>query len=69
MCALATVYIRDNIALGVDDYEDEFLVKVAEVSGIMDWLGKLPNGFDYEVSEGGKELSGGQRQTVAWQEP
>lgn len=63
--ALFSGSIRDNIALGVDDYEDEFLVKVAEVSGIMDWLGKLPNGFDYEVSEGGKELSGGQRQTVA----
>lgn len=63
--ALFSGTISDNIALGVDDYEDEFLVKVAEVSGIMDWLGKLPNGFDYEVSEGGKELSGGQRQTVA----
>lgn len=63
--ALFSGTIRDNIALGVDDYKDEFLVKVAEVSGIMDWLGKLPNGFDYEVSEGGKELSGGQRQTVA----
>ena len=57
--------IRDNIALGVDEYEDDFLVHVATVSGVMDWLGKLPNGFDYEVSEGGKELSGGQRQTVA----
>ena len=31
----------------------------------MDWLSKLPNGFDYELSEGGKELSGGQKQTVA----
>ena len=62
--ALFSGTIRDNIALGVDDYEDEFLVKVAEVSGIMDWLGKLPNGFDYEVSEG-QGLSGGQRQTVA----
>ena len=57
--------IRDNIALGVDEYDDDFLVHVATVSGVMDWLGKLPNGFDYEVSEGGKELSGGQRQTVA----
>ena len=29
------------------------------------WLAKTPNGFDYKLSEGGKELSGGQRQTIA----
>ncbi|MDA9714755.1 ATP-binding cassette domain-containing protein [bacterium] len=57
--------VRDNITLGVDNFEDDVLVKVAEISGVMDWLGKLPNGFDYKLSEGGKELSGGQKQTVA----
>ena len=57
--------VRDNITLGVDDFEDDVLVKVSEISGVMDWLGKLPNGFDYKLSEGGKELSGGQKQTVA----
>ena len=31
----------------------------------MSWLSKTPNGFDYKLSEGGKELSGGQRQTIA----
>ncbi len=57
--------VRDNITLGVDEFDDDILVKVAEISGVMDWLGKLPNGFDYKLSEGGKELSGGQKQTVA----
>ncbi len=57
--------VRDNIILGVDEFDDDVLVKVAEISGVMDWLGKLPNGFDYKLSEGGKELSGGQKQTVA----
>ena len=57
--------VRDNITLGVDEFDDDVLVKVAEISGVMDWLGKLPNGFDYKLSEGGKELSGGQKQTVA----
>ena len=57
--------VRDNIILGVDEFDDDVLVKIAEISGVMDWLGKLPNGFDYKLSEGGKELSGGQKQTVA----
>lgn len=57
--------VRDNITLGVDEFDDDLLVKVSEISGVMDWLGKLPNGFDYKLSEGGKELSGGQKQTVA----
>ncbi len=57
--------VRDNITLGVDEFDDDVLVKISEISGVMDWLGKLPNGFDYKLSEGGKELSGGQKQTVA----
>ena len=48
---------------GVDD--PKFLIEVSKASGVMDWLGKLPHGFDSELSEGGKELSGGQKQTVA----
>jgi ATP-binding cassette subfamily C protein LapB len=57
--------VGENIAIGVDDYDDKLLVRVAEVAGVMSWLSKTPNGFDYKLSEGGKELSGGQRQTIA----
>ena len=57
--------VRDNITIGVDEFDDDFLLRVSEVSGVMSWLSKTPNGFDYKLSEGGKELSGGQRQTIA----
>ena len=57
--------VRDNITIGVDEFDDDFLLRVSEVSGVMSWLAKTPNGFDYKLSEGGKELSGGQRQTIA----
>ena len=63
--ALFSGKIQDNITLGVDDFDPKFLIETSKASGVMDWLGKLPNGFDYELSEGGKELSGGQKQTVA----
>ena len=52
--ALFSGKIQDNITLGVDDFDPKFLIEVSKASGVMDWLGKLPNGFDYELSEGGK---------------
>ncbi len=63
--ALFSGTIRENITLGVEKFDDDELVKISKISGVEDWLGKLPNGFDYKLSEGGKELSGGQKQTVA----
>ena len=63
--ALFSGTVRENITLGVDKFDDDELVKISKIAGVDDWLGKLPNGFDYKLSEGGKELSGGQRQTVA----
>ena len=63
--ALFSGTVSENITLGVDKFDDDELVKISKIAGVDDWLGKLPNGFDYKLSEGGKELSGGQRQTVA----
>ena len=57
--------VGENITIGVDEYDEKFLVRVSEVAGVMSWLGRTPNGFDHKLSEGGKELSGGQRQTIA----
>ena len=52
----------------MDDYDEKFLLKVSEVSGVMSWLARTPNGFDYKLSEGGKELSGGKDKQSLLQE-
>ncbi len=57
--------IRDNILMGNPDASDEDLLEVAKVSGAEAFIGMLPGGFDFPLSERGQELSVGMRQSVA----
>jgi len=57
--------IRDNITLGTYGVDDTDILRAAELSGVTDFVKKNPLGFDMQVGERGKELSGGQRQSVA----
>jgi len=57
--------IRDNITLGTYGMDDADILRAAELSGVMDFVKKSPLGFDMQVGERGKDLSGGQRQSVA----
>ena len=57
--------IRDNIVLGADSASEERLLKVVELTGLDSVLSKVPNGLSFVLSEGGRELSGGQRQILA----
>jgi ATP-binding cassette subfamily C protein LapB len=57
--------IRDNITLGTYGVDDSEIFRVAEIAGVTDFVKKNPLGFDMPVGERGKELSGGQRQSVA----
>jgi ATP-binding cassette subfamily C protein LapB len=57
--------IRDNILMGNPDASDEDLVEVARLSGVEGFVGMLPGGFDFPLSERGRELSVGMRQSVA----
>ena len=57
--------IRDNILMGNPDASDEDLVEVARLSGVEAFVGMLPGGFDFPLSERGRELSVGMRQSVA----
>ncbi|NVK01290.1 MAG: ATP-binding cassette domain-containing protein, partial [Oceanospirillaceae bacterium] len=41
------------------------LLKAARLSGVEQFVGSLPQGYDYQVGEGGCNLSGGQRQRIA----
>ena len=57
--------IRDNIALGDPTINDHLILRAATVAGVSDFLRNNPAGFAAQVGEQGKELSGGQRQSVA----
>ena len=57
--------IRDNIIMGAHDVDDSTILRVAELSGVSEFVKKHALGFDMEVGETGRGLSGGQRQCVA----
>ena len=58
--------IRDNLLLGnkVNAIRDEEIREVLEGIGA-DWIHALPNRLDTPISEGGSNLSGGQRQMLS----
>lgn len=57
--------IRDNITMGHLGVSDRDLIHATQVSGALDWISRLPQGFDTLLRERGSGLSGGQRQSVA----
>ena len=57
--------IRDNIMMGNPDASDTDLLDAAKQSGVEAFVSALPGGFDFPLSERGKELSVGMRQSVA----
>ena len=59
--------IRNNVAFGIfrDEIDDEKVWKALEQAQLKEVVGKLENGLDSVVGEGGISLSGGQRQRIA----
>ncbi|BDU49690.1 ABC transporter ATP-binding protein [Haliovirga abyssi] len=57
--------IRENIMYGKRDATFKEVKKAAESANAIEFIEKLPNGFDTEVGERGVLLSGGQKQRIA----
>jgi ATP-binding cassette subfamily C protein LapB len=57
--------VKDNITLGSRFADDKSILRVAETTGITNFVNKHPLGFDLPVGERGSALSGGQRQSIA----
>lgn len=57
--------VRENIIFGSPDVDDALILRAAELSGVNTFVSKHPKGFDLEIGEQGRGLSGGQRQSVA----
>jgi len=57
--------IRENIALGMPQAGIHAIEEAARQAHCMEFIGRLPQGMDTLVGEGGQTLSGGQRQRIA----
>lgn len=57
--------ILENIRLGRESATDEEVKEAAALANCMDFIEKLPEGFNTRVGENGAELSGGERQRLS----
>lgn len=56
--------LRDNIALGRPEATDDEILAAARLSGVESFVAGHPMGYDMPISEGGRSLSGGQKQAI-----
>ena len=71
LCALVTQEsvlsndtVRNNLLLGKPDATQEELVRAAGVANALEFIERLPEGFDTNIGDAGLRLSGGQRQRL-----
>ena len=57
--------VRENITMGRGDISEDDLIHAGKLSGLDEFISKIPGGYDLQLSDGGKGLSGGQRQAIA----
>jgi subfamily B ATP-binding cassette protein MsbA len=56
--------VRENIAYGKPDATEEEITEAARMANAMEFIEKMPYGFDTIVGERGVTLSGGQKQRI-----
>ncbi len=57
--------IRENIAYGNLDANEEQVMEAAKKAGLHDFILSLPEGYDTYIGERGAKLSGGQKQRIS----
>ena len=62
---LFTGTVMENIRYGNLDATDEECIKAAELAGAHDFISRLPQGYETELTNNGSNLSQGQRQLIA----
>lgn len=56
--------LRDNITYGKSDATDEEILAASRLAGVENFIAGHPHGYDMMISEGGRSLSGGQKQAI-----
>jgi subfamily B ATP-binding cassette protein HlyB/CyaB len=57
--------IAQNISLSDDVIDSESIINAARICGASGFIERLPGGYSYKLKEGGRGLSGGERQLIA----
>lgn len=57
--------VRENICLGREEATEEEMIAAAKAAHVHGFVSRLPEGYDTMLSEGGEELSQGQRQLIS----
>jgi len=57
--------IIENITMGREGISEDDIVEASKISGLDDFLGRMPGGYELVLQDKGKGLSGGQRQAIA----
>jgi ABC-type multidrug transport system fused ATPase/permease subunit len=58
--------VRDNLTFFNRDIPDERIMETLRELGLEDWLASLPDGLDTELETGGRSLSAGEAQLLAF---
>lgn len=56
--------LRENITIGKPTATDEEVIAVSRLAGVEQFVAGHPLGYDMPVAEGGRSLSGGQKQAI-----
>ncbi len=62
---LFTGTIADNLRYGKADATDEELRRAADIAQATEFISKMKDGFESEISQGGTNVSGGQKQRLS----
>ncbi|MGP0584593.1 ABC transporter ATP-binding protein [Paenibacillus timonensis] len=65
MAVLFSGTISENIRYGKEDATDEEVWRAAEIAQARDFIGKMEQGFESPIAQGGTNVSGGQKQRLS----
>lgn len=57
--------VFNNIALGIENPNQEAVIEAAKIANAHDFIMQLPYGYETNIGDGGGKLSGGQKQRIS----
>lgn len=57
--------LRENLLIAKPNASEEELVEALKKAGLLEWFEKLPKGFDTQIGQTGKLISGGERSRLS----